>query len=162
MHMRSGKTRSCGCLRKERQRAAVTTHGKTSTRAYFIYNAMKDRCYREGNRNFHNYGGRGIRVCRRWLGPNGFNHFLADMGEPPPDHSIERRRINENYTPTNCFWLPRRLQSRNKRNTIRVWYAGRKVTLTELVEITGICQKTLYSRYAKGLRGLDLVVPLKE
>lgn len=62
---------------------------------------------------YRNYGGRGIKVCRRW---RTFTNFLADMGERPVGLSLERKRVNGNYTPSNCHWADRKRQARNRRN----------------------------------------------
>jgi hypothetical protein len=110
-----GKTRSCGCLRLEMAAARLRLHGaKAAGRLapeYTNWQAMKDRCYNKNNNHFRRYGGRGIRVCDRWLkGENGvhpFVCFLKDMGpRPSPLHStIDRFPNNDgDYEPTNCRW----------------------------------------------------------
>jgi len=73
---------------------------------------MRNRCNNPNNISYPYYGGRGIKVCRRW---DKFKNFLADMGQPPSSkHTIERRNNDGNYTPSNCYWATRLVQSRNR------------------------------------------------
>lgn len=98
---------------------ANQTHGHSNpeSKTYRAWNAMKRRCFNPTHKSYANYGGRGITVCDRWLQ---FENFLADMGESPPDLSIDRINNNGNYEPKNCRWATRSEQQRNKRNTRRL------------------------------------------
>ena len=69
---------------------------------YDTWNAMKQRCYNPNNNDFHNYGGRGITVCQRWL--DDFWNFVEDMGDRPDGHSIDRIENDQGYSPDNCKW----------------------------------------------------------
>ena len=102
VHLNSGHTTSCGCYRDERARAAAVTHGQSGSPTYNSWAAMKQRCYYEKNDNFEYYGGRGIKVCDRWL--NSFENFLADMGQRPEGLTLEREDVNLDYSPSNCIW----------------------------------------------------------
>jgi hypothetical protein len=121
----SENTRSCGCLRTQRairqatraNRAAAranTTHGYSRTREYGIWKTMLARCRNPNVKSFKDYGGRGIRVCVRWIK---FENFFADMGHrPSPKHSIDRfPDPNGNYEPGNCRWATALEQAHNKR-----------------------------------------------
>lgn len=97
---------------------SARTHGHTSngriSSTYAAWYAMKGRCYNPRCAGFKNYGGRGIKVCDRWL--NSFESFLADMGEKPsPELSLDRINNNGNYEPGNCRWATSSQQARNKR-----------------------------------------------
>ena len=109
-NLRKGATKSCGCLNKE----VHVTHGMNRTPIYFIYHSMKSRCYNKNDKNYHNYGGRGIAVCDRWL--ESIENFVYDMGDKPtPSHSIDRIDNDGNYTPYNCKWSTPREQVLNRR-----------------------------------------------
>ena len=91
-----------------------TQHGKSWTPAWRSRNAMIQRCMQEKSVAYTYYGGRGIKVCARWLGDNGFAAFLADMGERPDGKSIDRFPDRDgDYTPDNCRWATNAEQARN-------------------------------------------------
>ena len=73
---------------------------------------MKTRCNNPKHRRYSDYGGRGIKVCERWMD---FNNFLADMGERPEGLTLDRIDPNGNYEPGNCRWATDSVQQTNKR-----------------------------------------------
>jgi hypothetical protein len=88
-------------------------HGLKHTSEYRTWNAMKTRCYNPKSNRFQYYGGRGITVCKRWR--DSFAAFYADMGpKPGPEYSIDRIKVNGNYTPRNCRWATPSEQALNK------------------------------------------------
>ncbi len=101
---------------KHGARRRVGNPTRASSPLYVAWRGMKQRCYDPGCGKYKNYGARGIRVCKRWLGPNGFYTFAKDMGEKPsPAHSLDRKNTNGDYKPSNCKWSTMLEQNKNRR-----------------------------------------------
>ncbi len=111
--LNGSKVKSCGCLRHEQPNNSKRTHGLSKTRAYLIWRKMVDRCTNPQNKAWAYYGGRGIGVCQRW---RVFENFLSDMGNPPVGKMLDRTDNNKGYKQSNCRWVTRKEQMRNKRN----------------------------------------------
>lgn len=111
--MRQKRCISCGCFRREFTKNINLSHGRTRTRIYNCWLHMKQRCYNPNEHRFHDWGGRGIRVCDRWL--ESFENFLADMGECPPGLTLGRINNDGNYCPENCRWETLSQQNKNRR-----------------------------------------------
>ncbi len=146
----AGEVRSCGCLRVETTRATHTKHGGYADQqispTMATYKGMIARCTRPSHVKYADYGGRGIKICDRWLEPDGrgFANFVADMGERPVDPrgqgrggllTLDRIDVNGDYTPENCRWADWSTQCANQRRWLDKPDPGeRERTLAQLVE----------------------------
>jgi hypothetical protein len=155
-NLKSGKSTTCGCGIAAGLLKANTTHGKYHTPERRVWTDMKTRCFNSNEKAWKHYGGRGITVCDRWLGENGFSNFLADVGErPSPQHSIEREDVNGNYEPGNCCWATKQEQMRNRRDTLRILHEGKSVTLKEACESGGVNYYSARCRMRKGQNPME-------
>lgn len=110
---------------------------------------MKNRCHREANVNFDHYGGRGIVVCERWMAS--FENFIADMGpKPSDDHTLERRDVNGNYEPGNCYWATAEIQANNRTDNVFYEIDGQRMSQAQLARSVGLTPSTLNIRLNKG------------
>lgn len=108
----------------------------TEESEYQIYHQMKQRCDNPNHLKYNVYGGRGITVCNRWLGENGYKHFIEDMGyKPNPDMSIDRIDVDGNYEPSNCRWATIKEQSMNKQNSVKIIPREKNNSLTVKEEV---------------------------
>lgn len=136
----TGHTKSCGCYSTE----LATTHKLSRSRIYKIWNSMTQRCENPNDTNYHNYGGRGIRVNPAWLL---FQNFYNDMKEGYESHlTIERINNNLGYNKENCKWATWAEQSTNKRNSVFIASPWGLLHLNEVSEKSGIKRGTLSSR----------------
>lgn len=137
-------------------------HKKDNLAMYRIWSGMKTRCYNKKCKSYKHYGGRGIKVCDRWLGIDGFANFLDDMGKRPTDkHSLDRVDPNGPYSPENCRWATWKQQENNRRINKYYEYDGKKMTLPQWSRELGISLKTLhYRKYIKKLSVPKLLAPI--
>jgi len=160
--LRTGNTKSCGCLLIKVNKEIHKTHGNRYSLEWNIWNGMRQRCYNKKNKSYKNYGGRGIAVCDSWNNRDGFKNFLKDMGfKPTKTHSLDRIDNNGNYCPENCRWATVEEQSCNKRNTIIITIDGVSRSLLEWAKIKGMSRKTISNRIRLNWEVEDLFIPLK-
>lgn len=108
--------KSCGCLNDRIRRETGEkrrTHGMSKSLAYSRWTRMKGRCYNPNNKDYPEYGGRGINVCERWL--ESFQNFYEDMGECPEGMSLDRINVEDGYDQGNCRWATPSEQAWNQR-----------------------------------------------
>lgn len=121
---------------------------KTKHSLYRTWSNIIQRCENTKNPSFHNYGGRGIKICDRWR--HSFQAFIEDMGPRPSGMSIEREDTNGNYEPSNCRWATRAEQARNTRAKRLIEFEGQMRHVAELAEQFGIAMKTIHWRASQG------------
>lgn len=140
---------SCGCFQKEGLKKRVKIHGLYLLPEYRTWIGIKVRCYNPKNAFYKNYGGRGIRVCERWL--SSVENFVQDMGKRPSSkHSIERLDVNGNYEPSNCIWATQDKQSNNRRSSVFVEFKGEKLTISQWSNKLNIKRGTIVGRLLSG------------
>jgi hypothetical protein len=128
----------------------------SSTRIYWVWQAMLRRCETPTNADFRNYGARGIKVCDRW---HSFPLFLHDVGEAPEGMTLERIDNNGDYKPENCRWATRKEQARNLRKNMVVEFRGVTKPLIVWCEDLGLRYEAVRQRYSVGDRGETLFRP---
>ena len=147
-HLTQGRVKSCGCLRRkvaaqtQKRRHRLARMGvvyapapprviKSSpyARGYYAWRDAIRRCTDPNDPGYGNYGGRGIKMCSRWL--ESFKNFLEDMGAAPPGLTIDRIDNDGDYEPGNCRWTTWEVQQNNKRTNCYVWLDGERMTLTQ-------------------------------
>lgn len=152
-HLNSGSAKSCGCLK----RGAKTTHGLIRTPEYKSWQSMKSRCNNENDPSYKHYGGRGIKVCDRWM--KSFENFLSDIGrKPTSNHSLDRIDFNRDYEPSNCRWATDFEQNNNKRANKKILVDGHIVTVSQAAKMKGLEYHVLHSRLYK--YGIELNISL--
>lgn len=154
-HLKSGATRSCGCLHKEsaaKQGIANTRHGGNrrnapyeEKRLYAIWSGMRQRCENPNCTKYPNWGGRGIAVCDEWHDFAKFQDWAVSNGYDK-ELSIDRIDVNGNYQPDNCRWVTSVVQMNNQRANRRIEVSGETRTIAEWSRLVGIKQGTIASR----------------
>lgn len=150
--IKSGNTKSCGCLTKEIASQNNRKHGKRNTKLYSTYNSMKQRCANIKDKYAHIYSLRNIKVCEEWLGENGFLNFYewAINNGYKEYLSIDRIDNNKGYSPDNCRWVTMETQQNNRRNNRLISYKGETKTLSQWAKSVNINVGCLWSRLKNG------------
>lgn len=143
----------CKCYK---QKATNAKHGMHGTKVYRAYRNMITRCYNPKSDRYKNYGGRGVKVCDRWLG--GFEFFYEDMGTPLSDKfSIGRIDNDKDYCKDNCRWETQEEQDYNKNNTVKIVVDGVEMTVKQASQKYGVDQETIRRRLRAGMKHKDAV-----
>lgn len=146
-NLTSGHTQSCGCYAKENH---YKTHCMSGTRLHNEWRSMKRRCYTKGQKEFKNYGARGIAICDEWL--HDFKAFYDwAMSSGYADNlTIDRIDVNGNYEPSNCRWVTQKVQQNNRRNNHYITYNGETLTAMQYSEKYNLNYSTLITRLSRG------------
>jgi hypothetical protein len=163
-NLRQGLSTQCRSCAKKGRPSNRRTHGEAFKKSaeYNVWRRLRQRCYAEYDANFKHYGGRGITVCKRWQGPQGYVNFLADMGRRPErGYSIERINNNSGYYPSNCKWALQKEQNRNKRGNVRVRVGSEVKTIAGWAEFAGLKYHTLWARLRRAGWSSKLAISTK-
>lgn len=161
--LNAGKSLSCGCLNRERTAISNSTthpqikHRMKGTSTYNIYRSMRDRCYSKKNVSYPRYGGRGIKICKRWMK---FENFLKDMGIRPEGMQLDRIDNNGNYYKKNCRWVTPRENSNNRSSSLIIECFGKSQSLSNWAREYGINPSTIKARILTGWK-IDLAISTK-
>lgn len=163
-HLRNGGTVSCGCKKIYLIRASAITHGFSRDpnykSEYSTWAAMKARCSNPKKKNYKDYGGRGIKVCERWL--NSFENFLEDMGKKPSkEYSLDREENDGNYEPNNCRWALLEVQSRNKRTSNFLECNGERMVLLDWAKKLNVERRFIYKFLERGITFCEIIEIIK-
>ncbi|HDY88064.1 MAG TPA: hypothetical protein ENH82_08135 [bacterium] len=147
--LKRGRSKSCGCLRKETTSKNRKTHGKAATPIYRVWQGIKRRCYCKKSLDYKYYGERNIYVCKQWK--DSFETFYSDMGDIPfKGATIERKDNNGPYSPSNCKWATLKEQANNKRSNRMITINGKTKTLVQWRSIFNRNRHTFYDRIKLG------------
>lgn len=162
--LRADRAKSCGCNRPRLNgsplKHGMRCRGRTSTERTLArcWSAMLDRCLNPKNSQFHNYGGRGISVCERWLK---LENFVADMSPRPPGLTLERIDNDGDYAPGNCRWATYKEQGQNRRTNVKATVWGETLTAAVIAERSGLHKATIARRIHRGLSEADVIASPK-
>ena len=156
--VKSGKTQSCGCIRKDR---AFKVHGKSRTKLYHIYYGMKQRCYNKNDKAYKHYGLRNIKIDERWLSDfQNFYNWSIENGYKE-GLSIDRINVNGNYEPSNCRWIECREQNNNTRRTVSITYDGVTQNINQWAKTLGINKNTFWHYIRVKNYTIDQIIKIK-
>lgn len=158
-NLKNGSTNSCGCYSLEKK----TKNGLSRDRIARIWYGMVDRCTNLERKDFDRYGGRGIKICKEWIGENGLINFInwAKDNGYQNDLTIERKDNNGNYSPDNCRWATWDEQAQNKRSTIYLNVKNEKKKLIDIAKQSNIKRGTILCRSQKGVPTEELLLNIR-
>jgi len=156
-HLKTGKTQSCGCLRRKVVSMANTKHGMYGTKEYRSWLNIKDRCNNPNHSNYPHYGGRGIAIDPDWN--KSFQAFYDHVGDAPsPKHTIDRIDNDGNYEPGNVRWATLSEQQMNRTDTEYIKIGGYRMTPRQWCELAGHKHSTYMSRVKREWDKVEAIV----
>lgn len=164
-HLKSGHTKSCGCIQMENIKKINYKTGMSNTRLYYAYRNMLNRCYRKKSTMYKYYGLRGIKVCNEWKdkkdGFKVFSEWALNNGYAE-NLSLDRIDCNKGYCPENCRWVDLYVQANNKRNNYKLKINGKVDTVGNWARNLNISYWNLlhYAKGGKNTKYPDLVVEM--
>lgn len=155
--LKPNHTTSCGCYLREIAGNLTKTHGESKTRLYLVYRSMITRCHLTTDKNYKNYGAKGIKVCDEWKNKeNGYVNFRNwayatgyDPNAPRGVCTLERIDRLKDYCPENCRWVSNDVQAKNKSINVKYPFNGADHTISEIAIATGVPYGTLVARFGK-------------
>lgn len=161
-NLRTGHTKSCGCLVVDATKAANTKHGLYGSRIHRTYFNMKNRCYNPNYYLFKSYGGKGITVCNDWIGENGLiNFFEWSMKNGYDDRlSIDRIDNEKGYSPENCRWATMKEQQNNRTNNHYITIDGERRTMRQWCDLHEINYPQFQNMIYRGVEPKEAVARL--
>lgn len=148
--LRSGHSKSCGCLTVNRSQERMTTHGKRNHPLYGLWLNIKQRCTNSNRKDYKDYGGRGICVCKRWVDDFSAFYQWAMANEYRKGLTIERIDSDGPYSPKNCIFIPKSEQSKNRRGLRLITFNGATKNMSQWAKEIGIDPMTLKDRFKNG------------
>lgn len=114
--LKSGNTTSCGCFKTENAKKLYSGARQNNKRLYAVWNGIKQRCLNKNSKSYHNYGGRGIKICNEWK--NSYESFYDWAIQSGYRDGLQIDRIDNNgdYCASNCRFVDKEIQANNKRN----------------------------------------------
>ena len=155
--LRSGRSTSCGCYKRDLTIQRNTKHNLCYTRIHRIWVGMKDRCYNPNTPNFKRYGARGIKICEEWLNSLEAFYKWAMASGYSDDLTIDRIDNDGDYCPENCRWATNEEQCNNRGHHILLEINGETKTIAQWAKESGIKYRTIHARYNRGWTGESLI-----
>jgi hypothetical protein len=162
-HLKSGHSKSCGCRPRDskiKNGAQARKNDSQKTKEEKPYRitwySMRQRCLNKNNKNFKNYGGRGISICKEWV--DDFYQFYNDMGQKPSkEHSLDRINVNGPYSASNCRWATIAEQAQNKTTNKMFFVDGKRECLSKIASDRGLGYGMIKQRIQSGW-DIDLAI----
>ena len=159
-NLRNGHTKSCLKCGYESTKKAITKHGQSHTKLFYVWNSMKSRCENQKNKSYKDYGAKGISVCEEWHDSVNFFEWALRNGYKE-GLEIDRIDVNGNYEPSNCRWINRLENANNKTNNKYISHNGETKTLAEWSRFYDVNYKNLSRLLIKGYSMNDAIKRIK-